>query len=79
MNNNINVLNPRTGQVDFSFKRPSLDFIKKESTRLRTSQESWANAPLAERISVMLKRKLAQVETCVVESRTSLMNRFCHR
>ena len=55
MNNNINVLNPRTGQVDFSFKRPSLDFIKKESTRLRTSQESWANAPLAERISVMLK------------------------
>ncbi len=55
MNNNINVLNPRTGQVDFSFERPSLGFITDECKRLKESQEAWSEAPLAQRISVMLK------------------------
>ena len=54
-NKKIEVRNPRTGQIDFNFERPSSDFINSECDSLRKSQLMWAGYPIRERLSVMLK------------------------
>ena len=54
-NKKIKVRNPRTGQIDFHFERPSSDFIDNACKSLRKSQLIWADYPIKERLSVMLK------------------------
>lgn len=52
---NIPVKNPRTGEIDYSVTPPSRAEIEAECRSLRSAQVDWANAPLADRMGVMLK------------------------
>lgn len=53
--NTIPVKNPRSGEVDYHVTPPSRDQIVEKCQSLRAAQVDWANAPLADRMGVMLK------------------------
>ena len=53
--NTIPVKNPRTGEVDYHVAPPSRAELEAECETLRTAQVGWGNAPLSDRIGVMLK------------------------
>ena len=53
--NTIPVKNPRTGEVDYHVTPPTRGEITAECQSLRSAQVDWANAPLADRIGIMLK------------------------
>lgn len=49
----IEVVNPRTGAVDYRFTAPSRAELAAEAGRLRAGQRAWRAAPLEHRIEVM--------------------------
>jgi succinate-semialdehyde dehydrogenase / glutarate-semialdehyde dehydrogenase len=49
----VQVVNPRTGAVDYVFFQPTVEEINAECRRLREAQQQWAVAPLETRVSVM--------------------------
>ena len=53
--NTIPVKNPRTGEIDYHVTHPTRQEIVNECQSLRSAQVEWGNAPLAYRISIMLK------------------------
>ena len=53
--NTIPVKNPRTGEIDYHVTPPTRQEIVNECQSLRSAQVEWGNAPLAYRISIMLK------------------------
>jgi len=53
--NTIPVRNPRTGEIDYHVTPPTRDELEAECRSLREAQNYWADAPLADRIGVMLK------------------------
>jgi len=53
--NTIPVKNPRSGEVDYHVTPPSREQIVEKCQSLRAAQIDWANAPLADRMGIMLK------------------------
>lgn len=51
----IPVKNPRTGEVDYHVTPPTRDEIVEKCSSLRAAQVDWANAPLKDRMGIMLK------------------------
>lgn len=49
----VEVVNPRTGAVDYRFTAPSRAELAAEAARLRAAQRAWSAAPLQRRIEVM--------------------------
>jgi acyl-CoA reductase-like NAD-dependent aldehyde dehydrogenase len=55
----IDVVNPRTGQVDYRFTPPSPDELALLCRRLRAAQPAWSEAGLERRVAVLLQFKAA--------------------
>lgn len=53
--NTIPVKNPRTGEIDYHVTPPTTAEIAKECQSLRSAQVAWADAPVADRMGIMLK------------------------
>lgn len=53
--NTIPVKNPRSGEIDYHVTPPSREQVAEKCQSLRTAQVDWANAPLADRMGIMLK------------------------
>ena len=53
--NRIPVKNPRSGEIDYHVTPPSRQRISEKCQSLRAAQVDWADAPLADRIGIMLK------------------------
>lgn len=59
MSQNINVRNPRTGELDYSITPPSLEEITAKCNQLRQGQISWQQAGLTKRIEALQQWKQA--------------------
>ena len=55
----IDVVNPRTGQVDYRFTPPSPGELALLCRRLRAAQPAWSEAGLERRVAVLLQFKAA--------------------
>jgi acyl-CoA reductase-like NAD-dependent aldehyde dehydrogenase len=49
----VAVVNPRSGAVDYRFTAPNRAELRAEAQRLRTAQRAWSAAPLAHRVAVL--------------------------
>jgi succinate-semialdehyde dehydrogenase / glutarate-semialdehyde dehydrogenase len=49
----IPVRNPRTGQIDMSFRPHTSDEVREKAARLRANQMRWAARPVSERVAIM--------------------------
>ncbi|HWL05556.1 MAG TPA: aldehyde dehydrogenase family protein, partial [Xanthobacteraceae bacterium] len=51
----IDVRNPRTGKVDFSFTAATPEDVRRKALELRQGQTVWGALPLEERLALMRK------------------------
>ncbi len=57
----VEVVNPRSGVVDYRFTAPSRPELAAEAKRLRAAQRAWRDAPLAHRVAVLRRWRDALV------------------